>query len=174
MKIYVLLLPLALLTGCTSKKPIMSTSIEKASLVSPCPEGGTCKLTYLKNKRIELKTNEATGKYYHVIADSETKNVVQYEYTLDTDPTLADAGHTEVVLFEVDAENPETEVSGTALQKTNMIFGRFCFCRGATGIYKVTDGKLSVKSEDNTLNVKLDFKVTEVPQIIDTFSGVIK
>lgn len=168
------LLIVLFLTGCACKKTTSVAASEKTGLTTPCPEEGTCQVKLLKNKKIEFKMNEATGKFYHVLSDSNEKHVVQYEYTKIVDTTLADAEHTETLTFEVDANNPEIELNGKALQQSNMIFGRFCFCRGATGIYKVYDGNLSVKKDQGKLKVAMDFKITEVPQIINSFSAILQ
>ena len=55
-----------------------------------------------------------------------------------------------------------------------MLFGRFCFCRGATGYYKVKEGNLKLKKINETYQLDFDFKINEVPQIISKISGVVK
>jgi hypothetical protein len=51
-----------------------------------------------------------------------------------------------------------------------MHFGRFCFCRGQTGYYKVEEGKLNLKKTNDTIALNLDFTITKVPQIIKTIT----
>ena len=45
-----------------------------------------------------------------------------------------------------------------------MLFGRYCNCRGQTGLYKVVNGSLDLKNQDD-VSFDLDFKITEVPQV---------
>ena len=120
----------------------------------------------LEGKSIVIR-NSDIGKPYHELIESTTTNVVKYEYSrVVKDTMLQDAGYTEVVLFEVDKKNPEIKVAGKELSKTKMIFGRFCFCRGSTGIYHVTDGQLEITRRKKELVIDLNFKIHEVPQVV--------
>ena len=73
---------------------------------------------------------------------------------------LQDAGYREEIIFELDNFDP-IKLGSSSLQKTKMLFGRFCFCRGQTGYYKVTEGTFEIANQIATLQ----FKVSEVPQI---------
>ena len=47
-----------------------------------------------------------------------------------------------------------------------MLFGRYCFCRGQTGLYRVKKGNLQIVSLNDNIHFNLDFTIDEVPQII--------
>ena len=55
-----------------------------------------------------------------------------------------------------------------------MLFGRFCYCKGSTGNYKVIDGNLNLKQKDNEVEFELVFKNNQVPQLLTTISEVVK
>jgi hypothetical protein len=169
-----LILPAVLvLFSCNSQKKAVAYKEAKVQNES-CPADGTCKVTLEKDKALDIKKDEFGSTYYHLI-DAPGKNVVKYEYTRHiADTTLADAGYREEVAFEVDSANPNMELTGFTLENGKVLFGRFCFCRGATGYYRVRDGNLLVKQEDAKLNIKMNFKITEVPQIIKNFEIVIQ
>jgi hypothetical protein len=55
-----------------------------------------------------------------------------------------------------------------------MLFGRFCFCKGQTGYYKVEQGTLNLIYKKNVVDFTLDFTVTKVPQIIKSIKATVK
>ena len=66
------------------------------------------------------------------------------------------------------------ELSNSELKKVNLIFARFCYCKGQTGYYQVRKGNLIIKKEeDNNYHLHLTFKVDEVPQIITEINQVL-
>ena len=169
----ILMLPtLLILFSCSSQKKAAAFS-DAIVKKSDCPADGECKVTIEKDKALAIKTDEFGSLYYNVV-DAPGKNVILYEYSKHVDTTLADAGHREQIVFEVDAANPDMELSGFTLANGNVLFGRFCFCRGATGYYRVREGNLSVKKAADNILVRMNFKITEVPQTINKFDFIIK
>jgi hypothetical protein len=47
-----------------------------------------------------------------------------------------------------------------------MLFGRFCYCKGQAGNFKVKNGNLKITKD----KIDLDFEIKEVPQIIKNIS----
>jgi hypothetical protein len=147
-----------LLLGCNSVKKVdLSTS----QVLSNCPDDGLCKVEILKNQCISIK-NDAFGKLYYETSACDGKNVVRYTYTRNADEKYKDSGYREEVVFEVNSSLTSLNISNKSLQDTKMLFGRFCFCRGATGYYYIKNGDLKIENS----KVFLDFKIEEVPQII--------
>jgi hypothetical protein len=165
---------LLFLTSCTCKKNIPSKEIANAVIQNDeCPENGICSIELLKNKSLNVK-NDEFGKMYYILEDNKAKNVIRYTFNKDKDETLQDSGYREEVIFEIDPNGTQWNFSNENLQETKMLFGRFCFCRGATGYYKVTDGTLLLKKEKESMLLELNFKITEVPQIITKIHTVFK
>jgi hypothetical protein len=159
-----LLLPLALgLSFCTSQKSAIANN-QKVSEVS-CPDDGKCTLEILRNKSIAIKTDDLGSLYYQTI-DSPQTSVIVYQYNLNVAKDLQDGNYREEIIFEIKNTDKKIVLSGVALQQTKMLFGRFCFCRGQTGYYKIEEGTLSLNQKDNVVNFNLDFTITKVPQII--------
>ena len=64
--------------------------------------------------------------------------------------------------------------TGEPNQSAPLLFGRFCFCRGQTGYYKISHRDLSITKKSNVQTVDLDFKIDEVPQIIKHITFTLK
>lgn len=155
MRVVVCILYALLMTACAiSKTAKQATEI---SLSQPCPKGANCSMELLTGKKLEI-THDNFGAHYTLV-DDLTKNVLRYKHDKIVKGNLQDAFYKEEVIFELPAAN--TTLENAALQKTQMLFGRFCYCKGQTGYYAVREGKLEVKPEGGTL----DFTVSEVPQI---------
>lgn len=167
------LIPSALLFSfcCTNKEVIKKEEDTKIVLktASPCPSDGLCTTEILKNKSLVIKTDEFGSTYTQTI-DSETTSVIVYQYNRTVKGDLQDAGYKEEVIFEINNNTEELNLTGQELQQTKMLFGRFCFCRGQTGYYKVEEGQLKLKKTNNNLTLNLDFTITKVPQIIKTIT----
>lgn len=158
-----LLFPLALiLICCCAQKP---ANLSKAAAVGSCPDDGDCTVELLKNQSLDVLRDNLGGTYYK-LAESNTTHVVRFKYDRDHDPSLADSGYTEEIIFEISSEKPETTLSGADLQNSKILFGRFCFCRGATGYYKPHDGTLKIAKSGKGYAIDVAINITEVPQII--------
>jgi len=113
--------------------------------------------------------NDEFGSVFYTLEESASKSVVQYSYKRIVKGDIQDANYREEVVFEIDNINENLHISDAALQNKQLLFGRFCFCRGQTGYYKINQGNLTVT---NGKVVDLSFKTDQVPQIINhiTFS----
>ena len=108
--------------------------------------------------------NADFGKTNYTLVDDLDKNVVRYQYAKDLEKSNIDGGYREEIIFEIDNENSNISLSNEGLQDTKMLFGRYCNCRGQTGLYKVLSGNLELKNQDD-VSFDLNFKITEVPQV---------
>jgi len=167
------LMPTAFLFSfCCTNKEIMKKEEENKVVTkteSSCPSDGVCTTEILKKKSLVIKTDEF-GSTYTQIIDSETTSVIVYQYNRIVKGDLQDAGYREEIIFEINNNDKELNLTNKELQETKMLFGRFCFCREQTGYYKVDEGKLNLKKTNDTITLNLDFTITKVPQIIKTIT----
>lgn len=162
MRALVLLLFISFLTNCKAKSHIQDE--QKLELdATECPRDGTCSFDILKNKN--LKESKGTlGELYVRVVDGN-KIVLKFEYKRNEIPGTVDGHYIEQVFIEIDKNNLEMQES--VLKETNIMFARFCYCKGQTGYYKIKMGTLTIKKiKDNTYHLVLDFTIEEVPQII--------
>jgi hypothetical protein len=144
------------LLSCSAGKETAMTS-ENTSVASPCPPQTDCTIEVLKDKSLDVKTDD-TGHTYYNLQDTPGKTVLKYSYRKITDPKLQDAGYSETIIFETDGTTTNLNYSGKDIKKTKMVFNVACFCRGKAGVYKVEEGTISYK--DNKLHI-------EIPQLVD-------
>jgi len=157
-----------LFLSCASKKTTGDQTSVTLQLESECPKAGTCRIEVFENKKMQVNLDEF-GSVYYKLEDDIQKKVVKYSYSKTVKGNIQDAGYREEIVFELDNfENQNYENAG--IQKTQMLFGRFCYCKGQTGNYKVTTGKLSIQDK----KASLSFTVSEVPQLIQKISFAIK
>jgi hypothetical protein len=154
---------LLVLTSCCSKKSNTQTDILKNT---NCPKDGVCTIKILKNKAITL--NPENDKLEYILVDNSEKTVVQYEFKKNMEQSDYDGGYREEVIFEIDSDEYDEKLTNTELQQTKMLYGRFCNCRGQTGLYRVINGTLKCTNDGDDVNFELNFKINEVPQIINT------
>lgn len=165
------LLALILISSCSCKKDGLQA--QTIPLSSTCPKDGKCSTQLLKNKSMDVKRDDF-GKTYYNLIESTTQNVILYTYSRTVKGNLQDAGYREEIVFEINNDLNNITLTNESLQKTKMLFGRFCFCRGQTGYYKLTMGNLIISEKAKVKTVTLNFKTDEVPQIVNNVNFVIK
>lgn len=163
------LIPTAFLVSfcCSNKEIVKKEAVAnlKLSTESVCPLDGICHAEIHKNKSLEVKKDDL-GSIYTNMIDSETTSVIVYQYNKMVKGDLQDGNYREEVIFEINNSDKELFLNNEKLKETKMLFGRFCFCRGQTGYYKVENGTLSLKQNKEGLSFNIDFTISEVPQII--------
>ena len=143
------------------------------TLKSECPQDGTCTVEVLKDKSLDIKTDDFGGIYYQIVAATESA-VVLYHYNRKVEKGLQDGQYREDVVFEINNSDSLISSSGSELQKTKMLFGRHCYCKGQAGYFKVTQGQLILTQKKNAVSFQLDFTITQVPQIIQSIKATTK
>ncbi len=171
MKKFFLLPAVLLLFSCSSQKKTDFTTASVAS--SNCPKDGECTVRLEKNQRLDIKRDEYGSLYYNMVPSDE-KNVIVYEFSRGFDEQLQDSGYREHIIIETDIANPEMSLSNFTLEHANVLFGRFCYCKGATGNFKIKEGTLDIKRDGDELLVTMNFKVSEVPQEITMIKVSVK
>jgi len=169
MKYFTIILFTIIILNCKPNQVTISASLENLVTTKYCPEDGVCTLELLQDKTLKtLKTN--LGETYTQIVDGESL-VLKFEYKRNEIPDTADGHYSEQVLIELDKSN--LEIEETLTNKSNVMFARFCYCKGQTGYYRVSDGKISIKKiTDKSYQLTLDFKQNEVPQILTQIQEV--
>lgn len=175
MKTYIGWVATVFLFSCSSTKnsSALNDKASSQSIQSACPDEGTCTIELLKNKSLNVKADEF-GSIYYQLLDSEGTNVIRYTYDKIVPEGLQDGNYREEIVFEISNTNQTLTLTGKDLQQTKMLFGRFCFCRGQTGSYKVEDGTLSLNQKDHSVQFELQFANGKVPQLLSTIKVNLK
>jgi hypothetical protein len=167
-----LIAALLILASCSCKK---NTTALSASLLSECPKDGDCKIELFDGKTMVVKTTD-TGSLYYELEENASKKVLKYTYNRKVKGNIQDASYREEVIFELNGNEEKSTFVDNSLQDTQLLFGRFCYCKGQTGYYKIDSGSLTVSKdkETTTTQINLNFKTEKVPQIIKAIAISIK
>lgn len=137
-----------------------------------CPADGKCTIVVHKDKSLLIKTDES-GKPYYEMEDNTAKNVVIYTYNRDVPKDLQDGSYREEVVLELGKNQQSETLTGNAKGGVKALFGRFCYCKGSTGYYWIGSGNLTLSDADKQ-RYALEFKITEVPQVVTTIQFTTK
>ena len=153
--------------SCKTSSIVTMKPIEKTN--RNCPDDGVCSIEIIPNTSIQLIADE-TGALFPKFLNNDTV-VLKYEYKRDEQPQLADDEYSELIYLEISKEDLEHEIQNLDLNKMKLVYARLCFCRGASGYYKITEGNISIKKQKNKeYHIELSFHTNEVPQIINHIS----
>lgn len=148
--------------SCATKKTTIATSSHTITADSS-PENYTCNVEIKQNQAMIIKKDDFDRVYYDTQPNNTTQIII-YRMNRIVDKELKDGGYREEIVFETQMTPTTIELQDAELQNVKMLFGRFCYCKGKTGHYKVTSGKLAIKNK----RVKINFKINEVPQIMSS------
>lgn len=138
--------------------------IEEKSLKTKCPKDGICFINFLSNKSIKTKT--VNNIFSYDIVDDSNKTVIQFQYSKNQDETPVDGGYRETIFFEVSNTNKNLELSNLDLQKTKMIYARYCNCRGKAGVFLVDKGNLKLEYVKEKFSFVLNYNIDNNPSLI--------
>lgn len=151
-----------------SEEPLKELNESVFRIRTYCPIEGDCKVNRIKN--VALQVNEVEGgnrgEMFYELVPSENSDVVIYTYNRAVDDILMDGFYREEIIFEVPKEKQRLLLEHRNLQDVKMLFGRFCYCKGETGYYKVKRGTANIKYSDSGIKAFLDIQVLDVPQLI--------
>lgn len=166
-------IPLAfMMSFCKCPKATIAAA-DKSSIESVCPENGKCTVELLRNKSLVVKADEFGSIYYQTLESNDT-SVLIYRYDKNVPKGLQDANYREEIIFEINNKTQSISLSGKDLQQSKMLYGRFGFGKGQNGNYKVEEGTLSLKQEGDTVQFDLNFKVGQVPLLINPIKATVK
>ncbi len=159
----ILLAPvLILIMSCSSYQ---KKSQKNDPFIYGCPNDGICSIEIEKNKCLKISQDDLNGISYEFQKHND-KTVYIIEYNRNIDQKLIDGHYREQIVFELNNNIENLQLAGDELQEIQMLFGRFCYCKGYTGYYKVRNGRFNLKDKI----ISIEFAVKEVPQIIEKFS----
>ncbi len=162
-----LLIVCFIIISCNAKqKTLLKNETNNTSTI--CPQDGVCTFEVLQNKSLKL-LKDGIGKLYPDISEGD-KIILKFEYKRNEIPNTVDGNYSELIYVELNQNNLNIELENSDLQEAKLLFARLCFCRGQTGYYKVTNGKLSIKKESNNYKFNLEFIIDEVPQVITSIN----
>ncbi len=168
MKKTIFFLAFILIVSCGTKKP-NDVAVLTAFLKSECPKNGDCTIQVFENKSMIVKSDEF-GSLYYDLEDNMVKKVLKYTYNRKVKGDIQDANYREEIVFELENSKENLLLSDDSLQEVQLLFGRFCYCKGQTGYYKIKKGALKVSKASKGNEVNLNFEIKEVPQIINHIS----
>lgn len=129
-----------------------------------CPENGDCTFEVVKDASLKLSYDDQGKLYPEVVSGKRT--VVIYHYSKKTPKDVMDAHYDEYVYLEFDPNEKQLILKDMELQKVKMIFGRICYCKGNTGYFPVREGNLFLFNSDGNLQLRTNFSVKKIPQVI--------
>lgn len=152
-----------LLLNLASCQTAKKANQEKTLVKADSTKNTSSKIFLFKNKKLEISDNN--GSLSYVMVDDPKTNVIRFSYEKDMEKAAYDGGYREEVVFEFPNYVNQQNYVDSALQSTKMLFGRYCFCRGKTGLYKVNEGELHLDTVEKEPHFYLKFKINEVPQV---------
>ncbi len=182
MKIYFLIPVLLFFGSCKCKKDVTTDNVSadfipnekfQKMLTTFCPENGKCTTEIFRNKSLDIKSDEFGSIYYNQIDNLET-SIIKFSYSRNVPKGLQDGSYREEIVFEINNSDKQIAFKNEDIQKTKMLFGRFCYCKGSTGNYKINDGNLILIQKNNKIQFELEFKNNKVPQLLKTISEVVE
>lgn len=176
MKALLFLIPLFVVNACKTQTGTVisseNTSMEQVeNKVTGCPEEGTCSVVVNKNKHLVIK-EDGTGAVYPEIVAGENM-VVVYTYSKKGPEGTADGDYSETIHFEIPATTKSLSKENLSLSDVSLLYGRHCFCRDG-GYFNITDGKLLVTNNNETLKFDLKFNTDKTTQVISHIVETVK
>jgi len=162
---YLMVLFLSLvIINCKPKQAVISDDLQNM-LTTNCPLDGACTFEVLKDKSLKILKTDLEETYAEIREGHLL--ILKFEYKRNEIPDTIDGQYIEQVFIELNPNNLKVDLKDSELKKAKVMFARFCYCKGQTGYYVVTQGNLSIKKiEDKGYQLNLDFKQDKVPQII--------
>ncbi|TYB78678.1 hypothetical protein [Bizionia myxarmorum] len=173
MKYFQLFIFSLFLFSCATKPNIITdkTVIWRLIKNNHCPDDGVCSLEITPNQNLTLEKDGIGVLYPHITEGDKT--LLVFEYKRNDIPDTVDGIYRELIYLELNTDNIEVNFEETDLQQVKALFARLCFCRGQTGYYPIKQGTLSIKKLDkNEYSLKMNFKIDEVPQIVNSIDTV--
>lgn len=143
----------------TDDKQEMSNNINEISLVSGCLSGGECSFEVMQNTKMDFKTDSANMLYPDFV-DAKDTNTIKFVYNENADKTETDGHYREEIYFEVKDGIDSINLENAELANVNFLYGRFCYCKGSAGYFKVKEGTLLLEGG----RLIISFANGQVPQ----------
>ncbi|PCH99939.1 MAG: hypothetical protein COB81_09810 [Flavobacteriaceae bacterium] len=130
-------------------------------------KNGHSTISIIPNKKAVLKKDSFNIGY--VTLEDSNGSLLKFEYTKQTPENIADANYSEIIYIDLPENFSEINNRNITLEKTQILFGRFCYCKGNTGFYTVENSHLFAKmTAKNRLKLALNFTLKKVPHLISS------
>lgn len=171
-KISAILLCSIIISCCNTKSAALSKKA-MAVLQSECPENGSCVIVSSPGKSMSVDEDEY-GNLHYTLKDDSSKSVFAVTYNRNVPKDVQDGTYREEIIFECDNLNKSAVIEGEALQNVKLLFGRFCYCKGQTGYYKINKGSLMISGDNKQRVFSLNFTNTQTPQVLSSVKFTVK
>jgi hypothetical protein len=173
MKNITLLMIFVFLASCHPTKDFPAYRDNITNIEMGCPTDGICEIEVKENKAMDIMT-DASGSFFYKLHDDNSKAVIVFSYTKSTPKEIQDGTYKEEVVMEIDKSQKATEIVDFSSGIPKILFGRFCYCKGYTGYYKIDSGKLKIALNGNKKDFYFNFKINEVPQVLENIHFTLK
>lgn len=151
--------------ACTPQRYVLQLSKQIQQTSRTQIKDGQSIISIIPHKKAVL--NKDAFNIGYVTLEESKETLLKFEYTKQTAKNLVDANYSEIVYIALPENFSEINSNDINLEKTQILFGRFCYCKGNTGFYNVENGDLSAKMiAKNQLKFSLKFKLKQVPHLI--------
>ncbi|MBL4746342.1 MAG: hypothetical protein JKY08_08225 [Flavobacteriaceae bacterium] len=165
MKIFLSSVLICLSFSCTPQKNILKLSKEIHQVSQTQLTNGRSTISIIPHKKAVLKKDAFNIGY---VALEESKgSLFKFEFIKKVPGNLADAHYSEIIYIDFPENFSEINTIDLPLVATQILFGRFCYCKGQTGFYKVENSDFTAKMiTKNRLKLALKFQIKQVPHLI--------
>lgn len=150
MKNLILIFIFGLLIGC-KVKDAGSKNDKGFVLESSCPANGTCEMSIKPEQSYKFSKDDA-GVLFSVYEENLTTDVLVVSYAEESQQKLQDDFYEEKILITLPKKYSNGIFKDKELEKFNIGYGRFCYCKGLAGYYPVNNGTLEII--ENKLNLQ--------------------
>ncbi|PCI33035.1 MAG: hypothetical protein COB60_08320 [Flavobacteriaceae bacterium] len=167
MKIFTAAIFLYFCYACTPQKYVLNLTETIHMPSNTQIKDGYSTVSVIQHKKAVLKKDKFGIGY--VTLENAEGSLVKFEYKKQAPQNTADAHYSEIIYIHLAKDFSEFKLHDTTLQQAQILFGRFCYCKGKTGFYKVEQGELSAKMwSKNNLVLVLNFSMKQVPHLISS------
>ncbi len=136
------------------------------------PKEGNYSIQVFSNN--SLQVNEDTTKALYPVLKKGNHVVFKFEHKKKTIKNRKDGHYSEIIYLEFDPTKKHLSLKNSDLQESKLLFGRFCYCKGSAGWFKIDNGNLKIdKISKDKFRIQLTFKNTKTPQLISRINEII-
>lgn len=126
----------------------------------------------VKKNTVYTIAQDITGATYPEFENGNATTLI-FKYVEKGPLGTADGDYTEMVYMSIPKDISTKKYSDANLQTTNVLFGKFCFCKGEAGFYEVKEGTLSIKNKKESIEIDFSFKIIETSHKVSAIKQTI-
>jgi len=151
--------------ACAPKKHFLHLDKEIQHISQTQLKNGHSTISLIPYRKAVLKKDAFNIGF--VTTEKSEGTLLKFEYIKQVPEHLADADYSEVVYINLQKDFSEINSNNPTATDSQILFGRFCYCKGQTGFYTVKNGDLLAKMiTKNRLKIALKFHLKQVPHLI--------